>query len=679
MHTRYLSKDVSCAPLPSLTVSSSSPRTTFPLTRFCRKTTLTKHVLRNHPEWAHDPDAVSTAVFEEVDREDWDGFAAAREGDEEGDYGVPHGQERDDMQLPTPPTGYGFDGAPTTPEPASGNRRKQQRGSTGRRSGRNAHGSAARRGGGGDPDYGADGDGSGSNQGKAYVTPPPSQHEVRRSKRRATRRRYADEVSEDDAGGQMDDEDDDEYREGAHEQHHHQHPRRVSVGQGRRQLVYPSSAPYPPMHARRTPRMVFIPPPNSPRAAPSPVAYQRRQLSASPRYEHGQDSPPHHHQQQQQQQYQQQSPDLRLSSPMRGQLLTPSPQPPYAQLQRSVSHDGAMFHYAYSPSASPRPPAAATAELHAAAAPPVSLSYPMSVPMDHPTHSAPIPQSYQFSPLMSSPLRESQPIRYHRRASSAGLLDSMSDMSAFASPCLDQHALPAEGNGTAVVVGAGASSSTAHHGHDDEGSMYGLGLQLEPAVNIETTHERRLSEIHRIASPVRASFGLYDFDLNGGQPSPTSAFFSLGGNGSSSQLHRRESANFPSFPTFPGGGGGGLSSTLVAPGTTTNGGRKPSFGTITNQLLESMEAERSEDHLEFVHEEEDEDGDEPEQTPGDKPEPEPEPASEDKQEKDEAKKKEHAAKKEEAEKAAEAAEKEQEKKEEQIKLPKDVVEMETDA
>ena len=646
------------------------------MTRFCRKTTLTKHVMRNHPEWAHNPDAVSVAGFEEVDPEDWDGFAAAQEGDEDGDYGVPNGRERDDMQLPTPPTGYGFDGAPTTPEPASGNRRKQQRGSTGgRRSGRNAHGSAARRSG-GDPDYGVDGDGSGSNQGKAYVTPPPSQHEVRRSKRRATRRRYADEVSEDDAGGQMDDEDDDEYREGAHEQHHHhhqQHPRRVSVGQGRRQLVYPSSAPYPPpLHARRTPRMVFIPPPNSPRTAPSPVAYQRQQLSASPRYEHGQDSP-HHHQEQQQYE-QQQSPDQRLS-PVRGQLLTPSPQPPYAQLQRSVSHDGAMFHYAYSPSASPRPSAAAAAaELHAAAAPPVSLSYPLSVPMDHPTHSAPIPQSYHFSPLMSSPLRESQPIRYHRRASSAGLLDSMSEMSAFASPRLDQHALPAEGNGPAAVVGAGASSSTPHHGHDDEGSMYGLGLQLDPAVNIETTHERRLSEIHRIASPIRHSFGLYDFDLNGGQPSPTSAFFPLGGNGSS---HRRESANFPSFPTFPGGGG--LSSTLVAPGTTTttNGGRKPSFGTITNQLLESMEAERSEDHLEFVHEEEDEDdGDESGLKQSDKlePEPEREPASEHKQEKDEAKEEEEAKK----EGAEKAEEKEQEKKEEQTKLPKDVV-METDA
>ncbi|GAA5884447.1 hypothetical protein JCM3774_005115 [Rhodotorula dairenensis] len=581
---------------------------------FCRKTTLTKHIKRNHPEWAHDPDAVSIAVFDETDPAEWDGFDP--DAEEDGDYGVQGRQERDDMQLPTPPMAYGFDGAPTTPERRSGDgfssaaSRRKQRATNGRRSSRGGNGRARN-----SDEYDYNGADAGARHGRAYATPPPSQHEIRRSKRRAARRHYADEVSEDDAGGQIDDDDDGDYVEGLAEPHYRQHEyepeheqqqqhhhHRASAGQGRRQLVYTSSAPYPPSQARRTPRMVFLPPP--PRPSTPQTNHPQR---LSPGYSPGRD-------QQRPQQYDKRSPEhlqQQQSSPMRGHLLTPSPQPPYAQLQRSVSHDGATFHYSQTPTASPQ---SAAGELPLGPAPPMSLAYPMSVPMDQSAQTAPIPQSYQFSPLMASPLRESQAVRYHRRASSAGLLDSMSDMSAFVSPSprLGHAPLPegdaadsaaaADGNVSCASVSASASvgGDLGSHG----GNMYGLGLQLDSAGPIETMHERRLSEIHRTASPIRPSFGLYDFDLNGVQPSPTSGFFPLG-SGSS----RRDSVNLPSFPSFPGGAGG-LSSTLAPVASS----RKPSFGSITNQLLEQMEDERSSGHeeqarrhLEFVHEDEDED------------------------------------------------------------------------
>lgn len=606
MYRRHLPQNVYlCPPLAACVRHQtvlSSPANSFPIpsSRFCRKTTLTKHIKRNHPEWAHDPDAVSIAVFDENDpAAAWDGFDP--EADEDGDYGVPGRQERDDMQLPTPPMGYGFDGTPSTPEQHPGHgfssaSRRKQRGTKGRRPSRNGYSRT-----GNDDEYEYYGPHHGAHQNQAYVTPPPSQHEVRRSKRRAARRRYADEVSEDDAGGHVDDEDDGDYVEGPGDADYlqqHQH-RRASFGQGRRQLVYPSSAPYPPPQARRTPRMVFLPLSTCPS---TPQANHPQRLP--PGYSPSQD-------QRRPQAYDQRSPELQQQlqlTSQRGHLLTPSPQPPYAQLQRSVSHDGATFPYGHTPTGSPH---SAAGELRVGPAPPMSLSYPMSVPMDQSAHTAPIPQSYQFSPLMPSPLRDGQDLRYHRRASSAGLLDSMSDMSAYVSPSPrlghvplpEDHAADGATNKasrSSAIVSASAGAGVGSH----EGSMYGLGLQLDSAVGIETMHERRLSEIHRTASPLRPSFGLYDFDLNGVQPSPTSAFFPLGGGAGS----RRNSVNLPSFPSFPGGGGG-LSSTLAPVASS----RKPSIGSITNQLIEEMEDERSGDDeqtrraLEFVHEDQNED------------------------------------------------------------------------
>ncbi|GAA5992474.1 hypothetical protein JCM10908_000835 [Rhodotorula pacifica] len=577
---------------------------------FCRKTTLTKHIKRNHPEWAHDPDAVSIAVFEDGEQVDWVDSASA-EADEDGDYAAPAHRDRGDLQLPTPPMAYGFDGAPTTPDQRSQNglcspaTRRKPRGTSGRRSTRGIYGD--------DYDYGgADMVRDGSYQGQAYATPPPTTHEVRRSKRRATRRRYADEVSDDDAGGQMNDEDDDDYTEGAAgRQQYDQHPQRPSAGQGRRQLVYPSHSPYPPPQHRHASRLVFIPPP--PRAAPPPPPSVQQQQQPSQyeqrHYEQERYERERYEQQQQQQHYehsaneqqQQQRQQQPHSSPMRQQLLTPSPQAPYAHMQRSVSHDAATFHYGLPPTSSPHQ---STPELHAAPtpgpAPPMSLAYPLSVPMDHPNYSAPIPQTYQFSPLMTSPLREGQTMRYHRRASSAGLLDSMTDMAAFVAPSPRLgHAIP---GGSAVddTSGPAVSSSGGH-----EGALFGLGLQLDPAVTIESTHERRLSEVHRTASPVRPSFGLYDFDLHGVQASPTGSSFPLNQQQPQQHSQRRNSVNLPSFPSFPttiGGAGEGMSSTLAL------GSRKPSFSSITNRLLEQMEAERSDDeqqhHLELVHEDE---------------------------------------------------------------------------
>lgn len=395
-----------------------------------------------------------------------------------------------------------------------------------------------------------------SYHGPVWATPPPSlTQEVRRSKRNAAKRRYNDELSEDDAGGQMLDQDDDDYTEGQAGQ------RAPTVGHGRRQLLY-SGGPYP-QTVRASPRLVFVPPPS-------------RRL------------PQHQHHQEQLEQQQQpfsppQSTRLQASHQQpqhyNGQHShqhppTPSPQPPYLQLQDNL-YEGADTFAAPDAAAasSSSPPRPMTAD---GAAPPYAESH----PMDQAHFSAPIPQSYQFSPLPASPPRLGSGLRY-RRASSAGLLDA---------------GLPDVPN-----YGAEPSASEAASGATD-GPVFGLGLQMDPSMSLDSLHTRRLSEVHRTGSPIRPTFGLDDFDLGGGATgsgagpsgaavSPTHATFSsaagdLGSEGYGSSFHqhhhqsRRGSIGFPSLP-------GGLSSTL-----TLGARRRPSFSSITNRLLEEMEAEQ---------------------------------------------------------------------------------------
>ncbi|POY76719.1 hypothetical protein BMF94_0311 [Rhodotorula taiwanensis] len=224
------------------------------------------------------------------------------------------------------------------------------------------------------------------------------------------------------------------------------------------------------------------------------------------------------------------------------------------------------------PSSSPQAPSGSDSLL-----PP---QYPISHPMAHAHYSAPIPQSFQFSPLPQSPPRPSSALRY-RRASSVGLLDTAPDMSAFVepSPQLGSAQLPEHHDASPL-------------GHSDGPAVFGLGLQLEPSLSEmdRGLHNRRLSEVHRNPSPTRPTFGLDDFDLHGGnvpgnQSSPTSATFSaLSGSTHSSDhgfpsFSRRGSIGFPSLPS-------GLSSTL------TLGSRKPSFSSMTTKLLEDMEADQ---------------------------------------------------------------------------------------
>ncbi|BGP30330.1 hypothetical protein JCM10296v2_002084 [Rhodotorula toruloides] len=198
--------------------------------------------------------------------------------------------------------------------------------------------------------------------------------------------------------------------------------------------------------------------------------------------------------------------------------------------------------------------------------PPQPVAGPSSYAMYHPSCTAPIPQTYVFEPVMHEGMPP--PATTHlpsaprlRRASSVNALDTLiaSGQPAFGSPSPQlPHAQPQQHQQQQQPVPAHASP------------VLGLGLNLGPGLAISTAHERRLSEVHRSASPVRPSFTFEDFDLANAlpQPSPTAAGFTF---------PRRGSIGIPSLPN-------GLAAGAM--------GHRPSFSSLTTKLLENIDDER---------------------------------------------------------------------------------------
>ncbi|BGO89847.1 hypothetical protein NBRC10512_005616 [Rhodotorula toruloides] len=200
--------------------------------------------------------------------------------------------------------------------------------------------------------------------------------------------------------------------------------------------------------------------------------------------------------------------------------------------------------------------------------PPQPVAGPSSYAMYHPSYTAPIPQTYVFEPVMHEGMPP--PATTHlpaaprlRRASSVNALDTLiaSGQPAFTSPSPQlPHAQPHPQQQQQQQQSVAAHASP----------VLGLGLNLGPGLAISTAHERRLSEVHRSASPVRPSFTFEDFDLANAlpQPSPTAAGFTF---------PRRGSIGIPSLPN-------GLAAGAM--------GHRPSFSSLTTKLLENMDDEQ---------------------------------------------------------------------------------------
>lgn len=235
---------------------------------------------------------------------------------------------------------------------------------------------------------------------------------------------------------------------------------------------------------------------------------------------------------------------------------TPSPHPPYQP--QFPPHAHAEYHPVQHP----------VQPMHYEEYPPVASDGPSSYAMYHPAYTAPIPQTYVFEPLMHDGMPP--PATTHltsasaprlRRASSVNALDTLlaASQPSFGSPSPQlPHAQP--------QPQAQSQQPAPAHGSP----VLGLGLNLGPGLAISTGHERRLSEVHRSASPVRPSFTFEDFDLANAlpQPSPVAAGFTF---------PRRGSIGIPSLPS-------GLAAGAV--------GHRPSFSSLTTKLLENMDDEQ---------------------------------------------------------------------------------------
>ena len=629
---------------------------------FCRKTTLTKHIRRNHTQFALNPEIVSSANFDDTPLDELeyvyesapqtpdDGgahayhtprleqgehFAPPRETysyyDDQGrqvESGAtraslypPHLQQRHDASPGawSAPGYFERERKPIARKPAKPamNRSVSHHG---------AH---------------------------PYLTPPQTNPERFERRRRVVRSRYADDEmyeEDDDMGLDELDDGDGDYIEGSEVTDLMIQTRSTRMGAGRgrrnatvsiprrqvaRQLTYADPLPPPPRHSRHVQQQY--------EDQHYPRAY-RMSPQQPPRHHSSRPSP----QQQQRQQGQHFLPSPQ-QSPYEGNVSMFHQSSPHEYREPGFRRSGGGADYPQQP------------QQQAHGSPPQHTSHgPSSYPMFPGSLSAPIPQpraSYTFAPpppapssshghglghgnaMLSSPALthvDSPATRFSglriRRASSVGALDldthhsslasasaggpgsssgTMSQAFLAASPLLS-HGHPSPSVGAASPALSHALSAHAHshaHSHSHTGSpVIGLGLELSP------TASNNGAESSSLSSTLSAAPSAHERRLSEVHRSPVRPAFAFvdddfapGGPGSPTA----SSFQFPAPSSATASGSSAASASAVPRKGSLSGlggvgpaGQRPSFSSMTTKLLERMEDEQ----MGHVHEQEHETG-----------------------------------------------------------------------